>query len=421
MFLRWFGVPTVVGISLACLSQTAWGQQPNVVGSKALAADATKTAEGEWPGWLGPNHDGKSPDTGLLKAWPEGGPKLLWKATDIGTGFSSVAVAGGKVYITGVRKKALTISAFNLDGKPLWQRDHGNRDRGNVGSTPALDNGLLYILNADGLVGCYDAATGDKKWTRDAKEFGGEPSSWGHAESVLIYRNLAIFKPGGKNCIVALDKTSGQTIWQSTGFEMVPDYSSCLPVTYDGTTMIVTGTHKEIVAVNAGSGEMLWRNKFADVYATCCTPATSDGYVFWANGYGAGGLCLQLGPGNSASKAWSSKSMNCTHGGYIIDKGYIYGNHSKGWSCLDLKTGEKKWEDPGVGGGSLCWADDMLYLFGEKDGEAALATCSPTGLEIKGRVKVDGEKESWAHPVVIGGRLYLRYYTNLYCFDVKAH
>jgi outer membrane protein assembly factor BamB len=383
----------------------------------AVAADA------DWPGWLGPNHDGKSPDTGLLTVWPEGGPKLLWKATDIGSGFSSVAVAGGKVYITGDKGKTLTISAFDLAGKPLWQKDHGKNRGGPDGSraTPTLDNGLLYILNGNGLVGCYDAATGDKKWTRDAKEFGGSPGGWGYAESVLIDKNMAIFKPGGKNCIVAVDKANGQTIWQSTGFEAGPEYSSCLPLTYEGTTMIVTGTHQGIVAVNAADGKMLWSNKFsANVTANCPTPAFSDGYVFWANGYGAGGICLKLGPDNSASKVWYNRSMNCQHGGYIIDKGYIYGNHSNGWVCLDLKTGQKKWEEPGVGKGSLCWADGMLYLFGEKDGEAALATCSPTGLEIKGRVKVDGKKASWAHPVVIGGRLYLRYDTNLYCFDVKA-
>ena len=114
------------------------------------------------------------------------------------------------------------------------------------------------------------------------------------------------------------------------------------------------------------------------------------------------------------------QDMNCHHGGYVIDNGYIYGNNGNRWACLDLKTGKKQWEEKGVGKGSLCWADGMLYLFGEDGGQAALATCSPEGLKIQGKVKVEGEGPSWAHPVVIGGRLYLRYDTNLYCFDVKA-
>jgi outer membrane protein assembly factor BamB len=126
--------------------------------------------------------------------------------------------------------------------------------------------------------------------------------------------------------------------------------------------------------------------------------------VFWANGYNKGGICLRLGSGGQASEAWTTADMNCHHGGYVIHEGYIYGNNSNGFACLELKTGRKMWQERAVGKGSLCWADDMLYLFSEK-GQAALATCSPG--------------PSWARPVVIGGRLYLRYDTNLYAFDVK--
>ena len=103
----------------------------------------------------------------------------------------------------------------------------------------------------------------------------------------------------------------------------------------------------------------------------------------------------------------------------VIHEGHIYGNHSGGWACLDLKTGEKKWNERAVGKGSLCFADGMLYLFSESRGQAGLATCSPEGLQLKGRVEVKGSEQSWAHPVVTGGRLYLRYHTNLYCFNVK--
>jgi outer membrane protein assembly factor BamB len=129
---------------------------------------------------------------------------------------------------------------------------------------------------------------------------------------------------------------------------------------------------------------------------------------------------MKLAPGGKATEAWKTMDMVCHHGGYVIEGGCIYGNHNNGWTCLDLKTGDKKWSQQAVGKGSLCWADGMLYLFGEQGGRAALATCSPQGLEMKGRVQVAGTGPSWAHPVVIGGRLYLRYDTNLYCYDVRA-
>ena len=383
-------------------------------------------ADLEWPAWRGPNHDGKSPDTGLLKQWPSDGPKLLWKVDGIGVGFSSVAVADGKVFITGDKDSKLEIRAFDLEGKPLWEADHGKGRGGPDGSraSAVIDNGNLYLLGGNGLIGCYDVKDGQKKWSREAKEFGGGPGGWGYAESVLIYKNMAIFKPGGKNCIVALDKANGETIWQSSGFNAGPEYGSCLPVTFQGQEMIVTGTNRGIFAVDAASGKLLWSNDWsAGNTANCPTPAYADGYVFWANGYGKGGICLKLKMEDgkvTADVAWTTKEMVCHHGGYVIHEAYIYGNHGGEWNCLDLKTGKKQWSEKAVGKGSLCFADGMLYLFSESGGQAGLAACSPEGLQLKGKVKVKGNGPSWAHPVVVGGRLYLRYDTNLYCFDVKG-
>jgi hypothetical protein len=188
--------------------------------------------------------------------------------------------------------------------------------------------------------------------------------------------------------------------------------------------MIAAGTKAGIVCVDARNGEMLWANPFsANNTANCPTPVYSDGYVFWANGYGQGGICFELTSGGDrvgAREAWTTKDMVCHHGGYVVHEGYIYGNHGSGWACLDLKTGRKMWEERGVGKGSICFADGMLYLFGERGGQAGLGTCSPQRLEMRGTFTVQGEGPSWAHPVVIGGRLYLRYDDNLYCYDVQA-
>ncbi len=381
----------------------------------------------EWPGWRGPHRDGKSPDTGLLKSWPPQGPPLVWHVDGIGKGFSTVAVDQGVVYTSGDVGDRLTIFAFDLDGKPKWKTPHDAAWTSNhpgSRSTPMIDHGNLYIVSGHGLVGCYDAASGRPKWTAHLKQFGGKVPGWGYAESVLILGDLAIVTPGGKHCIVALDKNNGRPLWTSQGFEAGAQYGSCYACQHQGLPMIVTGTSEGIVAVDPRNGRMLWANPFsAKNTANCPTPVYSDGFVFWANGYGKGGICLKLDAraGHlNADTAWTTRDMVCHHGGYVIHQGYIYGNNGSGWACLELKTGKTLWRERAVGKGSLCFADGMLYLFGENGGKVALATCSPQGLQVRGSFSVAGDGPSWAHPVVIGGRLYLRYDDNLYCYNVRA-
>ena len=392
----------------------------------AVKPDVAKPAQ--WPGWRGPTRDGKSPDTGLLGEWPADGPKLLWKATGIGNGFSSVAVSGQAVYITGDVGDQLVVFALDHEGKSVWRAPLGpawTKNHPGSRATPTLDAGNLYLVSGDGLIGCLDAATGRPKWNRRMADLGGRVPGWGYSESVLILGNMAVVTPGGANCIVALDKTNGQPIWSSSGFQAGTQYGSCYAFLFGGMPMIAAGTAEGIVCVDATDGHMLWSNPFsAGNTANCPTPVFSDGYVFWANGYGKGGICFQLSvDGNrvAARQAWTTQDMVCHHGGYIIHEGYIYGNNGSGWACLDLKTGRRMWQERGVGKGSVCYADEMLYLFGENGGKAGLATCSPDGMELKGTFSVDGEGPSWAHPVVIGGRLYLRYHSNLYCYDVREN
>ncbi|MBI3948259.1 MAG: PQQ-like beta-propeller repeat protein [Armatimonadetes bacterium] len=381
---------------------------------------------GEWPDWRGPARDGKSPDRGLLKAWPEGGPKLLWQATGIGSGYSTVTVAGGMVYTSGLANDELRISAFSMNGEPAWSVPFGPEctNRPGARSTPVFDEGRLYIVSGTGRIGCFDAKSGARRWSREMSEFGGKAHAWGYAESPLIYENLVIVTPGGPSCIVALDKKTGEQVWASKGVSMPAHYGSCIAATHAGIPMIIAGTGGGILAVSAKDGSLLWQNDFcAKNTANIPTPVYSDGYVFWANGYRKGGICLKLTAANgsvTAEEAWRTTEMDCQIGGYVVLDGGVYGNHRNGWTCLDLKTGEVKWFARGVGKGQMCYADGMLYLFNEMNGTAGLAAFSPDGLEMRGQFQVAGQGTSWAYPVVTGGRLYLRYDDNLYCFDVKA-
>lgn len=384
---------------------------------------AETAAQADWPCFRGPKHDDKSSDKGLLKEWSADGPAKLWQFGGLGKGFSTVSVSGDTVYASGDVDGQMTLFALDMGGKLKWKIPHDRAWANNypgARSTPTVDGDRVYLVSGYGLIGCYRTKNGDKVWTRTMQELGGKTPNWGFAESVLIDGNMAVVTPGGAGCITALDKTTGKTIWQSKGFDGPAHYGSCTPLVFNKIPMIVAGTGGGIFCVDARTGAKVFSDPFsASNTANCPSPAAADGYVFWSNGYGKGGLCMKLTP-TGVEQAWTTRELTSHHGGYLIDNGYIYGNHERGVACLDLKTGQKKWFDKGPGKCSITYADGMLYLFGESDGVACLASASPEGFKLAGRVKVQGEGPSWAHPVVIGGRLYLRYDTNLYCFDVKA-
>lgn len=397
----------------------------SMLGAAIAFSAAAGAADPEWPCWRGPNRDGRSPDIGLLKQWPEDGPPLVWKADGIGHGFATVSIGWGTIYTTGDVGGKLRLSAFGLDGRPKWQVDHddawavptpGSR------ATPTLHDGKLYLLSAHGLLGCRSATDGRLLWSRRMSEFGGKTPQWGYTESVLIHNAKAVVTPGGKQCIVALDPDTGETLWTSRGFDIPAEYGSCIAIERQPLTLLVGVTSGGLVGVRAANGQNLWPlNLTGGGSQDTSTPVFAADHVFWAGGYGRGATCIKIADNGSPTVAWTTgKDSSWQLGDFVIDRGHVYGHLDRHWMCLDLETGEEKWTEKGIGPGSITWADGMLYLFSERRGEAALAICTPEGFQLRGRFRVAGTGKSWAHPVVSGGRLYLRYDTTLYCFDIRS-
>jgi hypothetical protein len=381
-----------------------------------------------------------------LKKWPRRGPRPLWKAKGIGEGYSSVVVSGGGVYVTGKIGEALALTAFASDGARRWRRVHGPAWTANwpgSRSTPVIDGGRVYLLSAFGVLKSYDAKSGSVRWSVDlVKTFGASIPKYGYTETPLIHGDRLIVTPGGTNCMVALDKRTGRTVWTSKGLDDPAAYGSAIAFELGGAEMIVNMTERGLACVSARDGSFLWRNtRPAGARRLCTSPVYSEGHVFGATGYGRGGACVRLsveGGRVSAEQAWETKDMDCHHGGYVVVDGRIYGNHRDGWNCLDLRTGRKLWSEDLVGKGSVCYADGMLYLFAETGGRMGLAPATPRAPSLVGDFTIAGSKKgsgadlpwpqrmrrggdnSWAHPSISDGRLYLRYDDNLYVFDVRA-
>lgn len=390
-----------------------------------LTLAPTKAAD--WPGFLGPNRDGHSPDSGLLKRWPETGPPLVWKVDDVGPGWSSMAVANDCVYTTGNAGDMQMLICLDLDGRERWRIEQGpkcsHRKYGGARSTPTIDNDRIYVTGGGGLVTCHSAADGQILWQRHMKrEMGGKVGGWQYAESVLILDNLAIVTPGGQNAIVALDKMTGQDVWQSD-VSATAGYSSCMTITEEGDTIVVNGSQSGLLVVDAQTGKLVHKHDFAAPNtANVPTPAYSNGFLFWAVGYGKGSVCLEVehDAGEwSFTEAWRNRDLNCHPGNYVVADGCVFGRGRRGLTCVDLETGQTEWQER-VRAGQVCWADGMLYVFSDSDGRISLVDPAAPDTKTKGSFAVEGEGRSWAHPVVVDGRLLLRYDTNLYCFDVKA-
>ena len=397
-----------------------------------LCLNSAVTVAADWPGFLGPNRDGRSPDKGLLKQWPEAGPPLLWKVDNIGPGWSSMSVADGCVYTTGNAGDMQMLICLDLAGKEKWRVAQGpkcsHRKYPGARSTPTIDAERIYLTGGTGLLTCHSTADGRILWKRHMKsELGGKVGGWQYAESALILGNLAIVTPGGQNAFVALDKMTGQQVWKSDA-SATAGYSSCVTVTEGGNTIIVNGSQSGLFVVDATTGKLIYKNDFAAPNtANVPTPAYvtlggGHGLLFWAVGYGKGSLCLEVehDAGRwSFKEAWRNGDLNCHPGNYVVAGGCVFGKGRGGFVCVDLKTGQTQWQEP-VRAGQVCWADGMLYVVSDSGGRVSLVDPAAEDTKTKGTFTVEGSGRSWAHPVVIDGRLLVRYDTNLYCYDVKA-
>ncbi|MCD6304028.1 MAG: PQQ-binding-like beta-propeller repeat protein [Planctomycetes bacterium] len=407
----------------------------------AFLAAAAPAATAEWPQFHGPNRDNKSADKGLLKAWPAGGPKRIWKATGIGEGYSSVSIAKGRIYTTGSIAGECVITALDMDGKKVWARANGRAWAGSypgTRSTPTIAaDGLLYHLSGIGSLVCLKAADGELVWSADIlRRFGGRNIMWGLAESPLVFDDKVICTPGGRAAMVALDRKTGKTIWQCKGTGDRPGYASPILVEHKGLRQVVTVMSQSVVGVRASDGKLLWRyphKVYADENIT--TPIFHDGVVIISGCGRKGTTSLRLAvSGNECAveKQWNNPALDNKQGGLVLVNGRIYGyaerlNRSTPWMCIDFRSGRTIFASAPVQSsyryrnGCLTYADGMFYLYSD-DGKMVLAKATDDGFVVTGRLRLKdpGERPTWAHPVVCGGRLYLRHGDALSTFNVEA-
>ena len=405
-----------------------------------LLTTVTATFADDWPQWRGPNRDGISKETGLLKQWPEGGPRLLWQVNDVGGGYSTPAVVGNRLYVISSQGETdESVQARNVaDGNVAWSVRIGGvgpntRAMNYPGSrsTPTVVGDVLYALGSDGDLVCMQTGDGRIRWQKSLRrDFGGKPGQWAYAESPLVDGDAVVCTPGGADAtLIKVNKSSGEVIWKCA----VPGgddaaYSSIVPVQAGGVKQYVTFLGKGLVGVDASSGKFLWR--YAQTAqgspANIPTPVAHDGYVYSATARGGGGLVkINVSPGGAtAEQVYFDKKLPTAIGGAVLFGEHLYGT-GQVLICADFKTGDVKWTDRSVGAGSILFADGRLYLHGEQSGEVALVEATPQDYKELGRFTPPdqpdhGKSKAWAYPVVANGRLYVRDQNMMWCYDIKG-
>lgn len=431
---------------------------PTVVAVTLLSVAVSSGSD--WPQWRGPNRDGVSKETGLLKEWPKAGPKLAWKVKIDGVGYSSPAIVGERIYVSAAEDDAKGQKEFVAcldarDGSRIWKTELPDNDKGYNGgwgcgprSTPTVDGVRMYALSARGELMCLKTMDGSKEWGVSlTKDFGGGVPAWGYSESVLIDGDKLVCTPGGgKGTMLALNKRTGEKIWQSADPQdkgnkvSVKDgaaYASIIAADIGGVRQYITQTANAAIGVNASDGKLLWRvAELKRAVAVIPTPIVDGNYAFFTSGYGAGCELIKIdgsdGKITAAAEYTKNPCLANHHGGVIRIGDYIYGHSDKGgkWVCFEYKKGGEDfvWQSNALGKGSATYADGCLYCLAEdRKGIVVLMEISPEGWKQKGKFELP-EKSSidrkmgmiWTHPVVANGKLYIRDLDWLFCFDVAA-
>lgn len=383
----------------------------------------------DWPQWRGRNRDGISTEKGLLKTWPQGGPPKAWQVQGAGEGYSSFAVAGGKLYTLGARQGTEYVTAFDAaSGKKLWETPHGSRFSNDQGDgsrgTPVVDGNRVISLGASGDLSSIDAATGKVAWRKNVlQQFGGGNIRWGLSESPLVLDDRILVNAGARGAsIVALRKTDGSVLWQTGNDEA--GYSSAVLHPIGGVPQAIYFTAERAVGIDTRDGRQLWSyNRVANRTANIATPIVRGNRVFLSSDYGTGAALLDLtaaGGGVTAKEVYFTNEMRNHHASSVLIGDHLYGFSSAILTAMRFDSGEVSWRDRSVGKGAIVFADDRLYLLSER-GVVGLAEASPQAYREHGRFTLEtGARPTWSHPVVAGGKLYLRDQDTIHAYDVRA-
>ncbi len=378
--------------------------------------------------WRGVNSSGIYTVDKLLAQWPAAGPQVLWSFDQLGQGFSSPAFANDKIYINGMIEGQAVLFVLDRNGKELQRYKYGKEfdtSYPGVRSTPTIAGDFAYLLTGMGKLTCLNLNTLKPVWEKDfLTQMDGINIQWGYTESILIDGDKLFCTPGGKiNNVMALNRMTGETIWNCNGLGELSAYCTPLLIKLPARQLLVTHTSNHVIGIDVTTGKLLWSFEHPNQWAVHPnTPIYHDGGLFVFSGWGQGAEKLKLSAdGSSVTKEWEIKSFDNRQGGAVFIDGFLYGSGDTGrsWQCIDWKTGEQKYSSTETGKGVVIAANKNLIGYSEK-GELFMATANPSEFKVISKTKVTlGTEQHWAHPVINKGVLYVRHGNVLIAYKIS--
>ncbi len=389
--------------------------------------------------WRGPKRDGKFPDSGLMKEWPEKGPEVLFVAEDLGRGYSSSVATDDMIYVTGTKDTLEVLTALDLTGNVLWQKPYGrswNKSFPDARCTPTVDGDRLYVITGMDHLVCFHAKTGEVIWEEDIhQKYGSNWDMFGVSESILLVDDMLITTPGGDTTtVIALDKMTGKLIWKSGSLEAHRSNLSPVVIEHCGERYILTATQTHMLGVDPESGEILWKYHYnvldeQDQNTTILanTPVYQDSCLWISNGWDVESVMLEIAPdGRSVSEKFKDRTFDNQNHGVVVVDGFAYGSNYTGrnsgkWVCMNWRTGEIVWIGDFHNKGPVIYADGLLYCLEEKRGHMAIVKADPEEFKVVSSFRItEGKGPYWSRPAIYNQMLLVRHGEVLVGYSLKV-
>lgn len=386
VFSRRCGLACAAWFSLGALTASAWAQ--------------------DWPQWRGPSRDGISAETN----WSAKGAEAPRWTRAVGLGYSSVVVAGGRLYTAGWDEGKEHDVIWCLDarsGEELWTHSYpaekwAKYHGGGTNCTPSIEGDRLYVLNREGRLTCFNAESGGVHWAKNmVADHGASIPTWGFAASPLVLDDMLVINVGS---VFALDKASGEVKWKSR--DLGHAYSTPVDATFDGRACLVVFNGGGVAVLDRADGNVLATHEWKTSYdVNAATPIVIGDRIFISSGYNHGCAMFRF-DGESLSMLWESKVMRTQMSGCVYLGGHLYGFDDAVLKCIDLE-GNEKWRERGLGQGAVSSAGGRIIAIGGK-GDLVVVEADPTAYREHSRAKVLDGGVCWTMPVLVDGLIYCR-------------